>query len=230
MNIYCIGDIHLSLDPKVGKPMDTFGEIWINHWENLKLMWENTVQEDDYVILVGDISWGLKIEEAKADLDFISSLPGKKILIKGNHDLWWHGIKKLNSMYENIHFLQNDAVELEDVVVCGTRGWLCPGDPDFTENDMKIYKREGLRLENSLIEGVKTGKEIVVFTHFPPTNDKGHTSLFTDLFKKYEVKNVYFGHLHTKSGFKKALQGFKNGTNYKLVSYDFLEGKFEKVK
>ncbi len=230
MQIFCIGDLHLSLNENVGKPMDEFGEVWVNHHKNLEKHWNEVVNKDDLVVLVGDISWGLKLEEAKSDFDFIDSLPGRKVLIKGNHDLWWNGITKLNKMYKDIYFLQNTVVELEDVVICGTRGWLCPGDPDFKEADMKIYKREGLRLEASLKEGLKTGKKIITFLHFPPTNDKWQSSIFTDLFELYKVEEVYFGHLHTKAGFKKALQGFRNGVNYKLVSYDYLKGFLHKVK
>ncbi len=230
MQIFCIGDLHLSLNKAVDKPMDEFGEVWENHHIKLEENWKEVVNEGDIVVLVGDISWGLKLEEAKTDFEFLDSLPGKKILIKGNHDLWWNGITKLNKMYEDMFFLQNTAVDLDKFVICGTRGWLCPGDPDFKEADLKIYKREGLRLEASLKEGLKTGKEILAFVHYPPTNDKWQSSIFTDLFEQYNVKEVYFGHLHTKAGFKKALQGYRNGVNYKLISYDYLKGNLYKVK
>ncbi len=229
MHLFCIGDLHLSLDPRVDKPMSKFGEIWENHSEKVKKNWIERVTEEDIVIIAGDISWGLKLEEALADLNFLDSLPGNKILIKGNHDLWWAGITKLNSMFDSLYFLQNKAFETEKMVICGTRGWLCPGDSDFGEDDEKIYKREALRLESSLVEGAKTGKPIVCVTHFPPTNDKGQPSLFTKLYEKYNVSEAYFGHLHTKGGFKKAYQGNMNGVNYKLISYDFLEGKLYQI-
>ena len=130
MSIYAIADLHLSFGPDIDKPMDVFGPRWINHEERIRDNWLHKIAADDTVIIPGDISWGLKMESAKADLDWIHQLPGKKIMLKGNHDLWWTGITKLNQMYEDIYFLQNEAVTVEGFCICGSRGWITPDHED----------------------------------------------------------------------------------------------------
>ena len=130
MKIYAIGDLHLSLAEGVEKPMDLFGSEWVNHAERTKETWEATIREEDLVILAGDHSWALKLEEAKADLDWIHRLPGKKVMIKGNHDLWWTSINKLHNMYDSLFFIQNNCYLAGELAICGTRGWICPGDKD----------------------------------------------------------------------------------------------------
>ena len=147
MSIYAIADLHLSFAPDSDKPMDVFGSRWNNHPERIKENWCSTITEDDTVVVAGDISWGLKLDDAVYDLDWVDALPGHKVMLKGNHDLWWSGINRMNGMYDSITFLQNDAyrVSMEDgseVWICGSRGWLTPDDDDFTEDDDKIYKRE----------------------------------------------------------------------------------------
>ena len=122
MSIYAIADLHLSFDPAVDKPMDIYGPRWYDHAERLRKNWCSSISEDDTVILPGDISWGLKLESAKYDLDWVDALPGRKIITKGNHDLWWSGITKLNKMYETVKFLQNDCCVAEGIYICGTRG------------------------------------------------------------------------------------------------------------
>ena len=186
MRLFAIGDLHLSLDDRVDKPMDVFGPLWRDHACRLKENWEKTVSEEDTVLVVGDISWGLKLSEAMADLTFLHELPGRKVCIKGNHDLWWHGITKMNRLFDDLLFLQNHACETETAVLCGSRGWVCPGDGVFTEQDETIYKRELLRLEASLAEGERlgeeTGKPLIGMLHYPPTNERHQPSGFTDLF------------------------------------------------
>ena len=224
MSIYAIGDLHLSLCPGVEKPMDMFGPEWVNHGERLKENWSNTVSEQDTVILAGDSSWGLKLEESFSDLDWIEALPGKKVLIKGNHDLWWTSINKLVKLYEGMHFVQNNFFLADGVAICGTRGWICPGDNDFTSHDEKIYKRELMRLRFSLEEAKKAGiPTIIGALHFPPTNDKMQGSGFTELFTEYGVKKVVYGHLHGKESFSKGLEAVFNGVEYHLVSLDKLK-------
>jgi predicted phosphohydrolase len=224
MSIYAIGDLHLSFAEGIEKPMDMFGPEWVNHAERLKENWINTISEDDTVILNGDISWGLRIEEALPDLDWIDALPGKKILIKGNHDLWWSSINKLNKLYENMFFLQNDYFTVGDVAICGTRGWLCPGDNDFTAHDEKIYNRELLRLRTSVEKATQAGFiSIIGALHFPPTNDKLQRSGFTDIFSEYGVKIVIYGHLHGKEAYSNGLESILNGVEYRLVSLDKLK-------
>jgi len=224
MSIYAIGDLHLSFAEGIEKPMDMFGPEWVNHAERLKENWMQTISQDDTVILTGDISWGLRIEEALPDLDWIEALPGKKILIKGNHDLWWSSINKLNKLYENIFFVQNNYYSVGEFAVCGTRGWLCPGDSGFTAHDEKIYKRELLRLRASLDGAAKAGfTNILGALHFPPTNDKLQRSGFTDLFTEYGVKVVIYGHLHGKEAYSNGLDSILNGVEYHLVSLDKLK-------
>ncbi len=221
MNIFTIGDLHLSFAPDSNKPMDVFGEKWKDHYRKLERNWRKLIEEEDIVVVPGDISWGLKLSEAKYDFEWIDRLPGKKIFLKGNHDLWWAGITKLNQMYESITFLQNDAYETELGWICGSRGWITPADEDFAESDEKVYRRELLRLRASL-DLVPEGEEIIGFLHYPPALNPRCHSEFMDIFEAYEVRNVYYGHLHGEDAFKKAIQGRVQGVNYHLVSADYL--------
>lgn len=233
MGIYAIGDPHLSFAENVDKPMDVFGEEWKDHAEKIKESWMVQVGPEDTVVVAGDISWGLKFEEALPDLQWIHNLPGKKVMLKGNHDLWWQGIGKLNSLFDDMTFLQNTCVTLDDTIICGSRGWTCPGSDDFTEDDKRIYDREVLRLEFSLEAGAKArdmGQEIIAFTHYPPTNEKKQPSDFTRLFEKYGVKRAYYGHLHRENTYKRGITGNFNGVNYELISADKLGFKLKKIK
>ena len=234
MSIFAIGDPHLSFSPDVDKPMDVFGEEWKGHTEKIKESWTHEVSERDTVVVAGDISWGLKMEEAMPDLKWIDSMPGKKVMLKGNHDLWWAGIGKLNALFDDMTFLQNSYYQCEEAIICGSRGWVCPGSDGFTEADRKIYDREVLRLGYSLQAGKKaaaeTGKEIIAFTHFPPTNEKKQPSGFTALMEEYGVKDAYYGHLHRKETFKRGITGNLNGVNYRLISADRLEFRLLKVR
>ncbi|WP_027399394.1 metallophosphoesterase [Anaerovorax odorimutans] len=231
MSIYAIADLHLSFS--VEKPMDIYGGEWVGHTEKLKDKWEKIIMPDDIVIIPGDISWALKYDDALIDLKWISRLPGKKVFVKGNHDLWWNSINKLNKIDENLFFLQNSYYIAEGYAICGSRGWVCPGDDDFTQHDDKIYKRELGRLKLSLEEARRAGYgalsegeskgDIIGVLHFPPTNDKLQPSGFTELFEKYGVKKVIYGHLHGKDGFKNGLRAIFNGVEYMLVSLDYLK-------
>lgn len=225
MNLYAIGDLHLSFDERIEKPMDIFGPRWKDHYRKLEENWREIVRENDAVIIPGDISWGLRLDEALADLEWVHNLPGKKILTKGNHDLWWMGVGKLNRLHSDMVFLQNTSIETAPgVYVCGSRGWICPGTEGFSEHDEKIYKRELLRLEFSLKEAQKQNpKAIIAALHYPPTNDKMQGSGFTDLMERYGVKTCIYGHLHGKEAFKNGMQGVFNGVEYRLVSLDYLE-------
>lgn len=223
MSIFVIGDPHLSTSPLVDKPMDVFGSEWDDHPAALKEAWESVVMPEDTVIVAGDISWGLRFQEALPDLEWLDALPGKKVMIKGNHDLWWSGIGRLNGLFEDMYFLQNECYEAEGVFICGSRGWTCPGSDDFTEADRKIYDREILRLGYSLEAARSRGGEdavIIGVTHYPPTNEKKQPSGFTDLFEKYGVKKAYYGHLHGRMNYKRGISGVLNGTCYKLISAD----------
>lgn len=228
MSIYAIADLHLSLAPGVEKPMDIYGPRWFNHVERLKENWCNLIKEQDTVIIAGDISWGLKLEEAKYDLDWVDSLPGHKVLFKGNHDLWWAGINKLNRMYDSITFVQNDFYLAEDVLMCGSRGWLTPDNEDFSQADEKIYKRELSRLESSLSKAKSFNEqneqdlEILGILHYPPISKVNAFSGFQQLFEDYGVKRVLYGHIHGEDGFKNTIKGVNYGVEYQLISLDYL--------
>lgn len=222
MKIFAIGDLHLSFDGS--KPMDIYGGQWVKHTERLKAKWQSLVSEEDVVIIPGDISWALKKQDALVDLQWIAHLSGKKILIKGNHDLWWSSVSQLNQIHESMFFLQNNCYLIGETAICGSRGWVCPGDRDFSLQDEKIYKRELGRLRLSLEDARKAGaKEIIGAMHFPPVNDKYEGSGFTELFVEYGVKSVVYGHLHGVDAHIRGINGRYNGVDYRLVSCDFLE-------
>ncbi len=182
MAIYTIGDLHLSFS--TDKPMDIFGEAWMNHTDKIKADWLAKVSEEDTVIIPGDISWASSLEDGLVDLAWLEELPGKKLLLRGNHDYWWVTLAKMRKLVKSIDFIQNNSYEVEDKIICGARGWLCPNDTSFTESDEKIYTREITRLKLSLDSvGDTKGKEIIVFMHYPPYNDKRHPSGFTELIK-----------------------------------------------
>ena len=225
MSIFAIGDLHLSFSSD--KPMDIFGAEWTNHSERLKEEWVSAIGSDDTVIIVGDISWALKLPDAMPDIKWIHDLPGKKVLIRGNHDLWWNSIGKLNSLYEDILFLQNTHYQTEGVAICGSRGWITdPDDPEFTESDERIYRRELIRMEMSLKSAAgNTEGDIIVAIHFPPASKNNKPTDFTDLFERYGVKKVVYGHLHGEDAYKKGITGEYNGIDYDLVSLDYLNCK-----
>ncbi len=221
MNVYAIGDLHLSLT--ADKPMDIFGGNWEGHFEKIKLDWLDKVKDDDIVLIPGDISWAMKLSDALIDLKEIAKLPGKKVLIRGNHDYWWNGISKLRaaSPDENFYFLQTDAVKIDEFIFVGSRGWTTPGSAEFTEQDQKLYLREAERFRLALLDAkkLKTGEEkLVALVHFPPFNLKEENSLFTELFEGNGVEKVVFGHLHGAGYFP--LKTWKNGVEYLLTSCD----------
>lgn len=236
MSIYAISDLHLSFGQGVEKPMDVYGDRWYDHWRRLERNWKKGVGHTDTVIVPGDISWGLKLDEAKPDLDWVDKLPGHKVFFKGNHDLWWTGIKKLNNMYDSITFLQNDFYFAEGMYICGSRGWITPDNDDYGEQDEKVYRRELLRLEASLKaakqsirqEG-KTG-EILGVMHYPPVSKPASFSGFQQLFEDYGVKNVIYGHIHGEEGFRNTIMGKYHGIDYRLVSLDYLNCKPALIK
>ena len=231
MSIYAIADLHLSFDPRIEKPMEIYGDLWKDHAEKLKIVWNQTILPEDTVIIAGDISWALRFDEAIADLKWIHGLNGQKVLIKGNHEYWWNGVGRLNKLYDDIYFLQNTYYPVGETAICGSRGWICPGTDDFTSNDKKIYDRELLRLEMSLKGAKEAGyKDIIGALHYPPTNDKQQMSGFTELFLSYGVKNVVYGHLHGKDIWGRGIKGVFNGTRYDLTSLDYLEGKPIKLR
>lgn len=217
--IYTIGDLHLSLG--CDKPMDIFSG-WTNHVERLKENWNSKITENDTVILLGDHSWALKLEDSFKDLEFIhKELNGRKILVKGNHDLWWSTMNKITNFvtengFTSIDFLFNNAYLIEGISICGTRGWI-------RENgevaDLKVMNREAGRLEASLQAGVKLGGELVAFIHYPPIYGTEENALLTEVLHKYGVKRCFYAHLHG-SAIRGAFNCERDGVMYRLVSAD----------
>lgn len=221
MALYAISDLHLGFNSE--KPMDIFGDKWLNHDVKVKENWLNTIKEEDTVLIAGDISWSMKMEEGKADLDFISNLPGRKILVRGNHDYWWTSIKKLNNMYENMNFIQNNYFIYNDYAICGSRGWITPISNKFTTHDKKIYDRELIRLRLSIDTAKKDGFEkIIVMLHYPPVNNVEEENGFSEILKEYNVEKVIYGHIHG-IGLNYAFEGEKDGIDYILTSCDHID-------
>ncbi len=221
--VFAIGDLHLP--GADNKTMDVFGPTWQNHRERMKEQWDQLVRPEDYVLCPGDISWAMNLVEAEADLAFLGQLPGKIIMIKGNHDYWWQSITQLRAQLPaNVQAIQNDFVALPgNLAVCGTRGWLHPEAPNFSiETDTKIYQREVNRLRLSLDAAVQVNrKPTFVMLHYPPFTDGGIPSGFTELLEEREVPICVYGHLHGYS-ITSAITGLIQGTDYHLVSADAL--------
>lgn len=218
MSIFAISDLHLSFG--TDKPMNIF-KGWDNHTERLKANWLRLVKEEDTVILPGDFSWGLKIEETVEDFKFLESLPGKKILLKGNHDLWWSTAKKIREFFEINNFSSfdivfNNCIEVENYAIAGTRGW-------FYDNaaDKKVLMREAGRLEASLSAAEKTGLPILVFLHYPPVYKDYECREILDILKQHNVKTVYHGHIHGL-GYLNAVTEYE-GINFRLISCDCID-------
>lgn len=235
MAIYTIADLHLSFNEN--KPMDIFGNNWNGHTEKIKENWLKKVEVSDTVILPGDFSWSMYLKDTVKDFEYLNSLPGRKILLKGNHDYWWTTITSMNKFveenhFENIDFLLNNSYLVEDKIICGTRGWAITD----TENSSKMIKRECNRLELSILYGIEkfgNDKEIIVFMHYPPilkqNLQENKMTDFMKMLKKYNVKRCYYGHLHSTS-INDAVEGEVFGVNLKLVSADGLNFNLEDVR
>lgn len=228
MKIYAIADLHLATDERVDKPMDMFGPGWEGHPDKLKVAWNSLITDEDVVIIPGDISWGLRLDEAIADFDWLHELPGKKLISKGNHDLWWSRIHYLNSLYEDIVFLQNECyyLESENIVICATRGWPFPGSDEYSDHDEKIYKRELQRLRLGLDEAkqVAESADLIVALHYPPAGQNARETEFTKLLKEYNAKICLYGHLHGPVAYGSGIKGRHDEIEYRLVSLDYLDG------
>ena len=220
MQIYAIADLHLSLTAE--KPMDVFGEAWRGHAEKLERNWRDTVGEDDLVLIPGDISWAMQLSAALPDLSFIGNLPGRKILLKGNHDYWWSAIGRVRaSLPAGMRALQNDSIVENGVGICGSRGWLCPGSSNFSQDDEKIYLRELDRLTLSL-QSLPPVETKIAMLHFPPFSDKDRASGFSERLEAAGVTIAVYGHLHGEAN-RYAFEGEKNGITYHCVAADKLD-------
>ena len=231
MKIYAISDLHISTN--TNKPMDIFGGNWVGYMERIREDWNKKVTDDDLVLIGGDISWAMNIEDAKKDLESLSDLKGKKVLIKGNHDYWWSGIGKVRDMLPpGFYALQNDSIRFENVVICGSRCWSVPGSPDFKEQDRKIYLREIERLKLSFkaVEKIKQeGDKLIALVHYPPFNVHREDSGFTEIFSENHVDCVIYGHLHGKNVRADKLV-VKDGIKYYLTSCDKVDNKLIEVE
>lgn len=229
MALYAIGDLHLSFG--TDKPMDVFGGAWSGYVDKLR---ENlsVIKQEDTTVLLGDLSWALDIESAKEDFAFISAIPGRKIIIKGNHDYWWSTAKKFYQFcnqngFENLWILNNNCYEYEDISLCGTRGWFFEEDAAEGSHNDKIFKRELIRLETSLKAAGE--KEKICFLHYPPRYRGYECPEILALLKQYGVHACYYGHLHSDSH-KLAIEGIYDGVDFRLCSADFLKFKPIRIK
>jgi predicted phosphohydrolase len=215
--LFAIADLHL------GRGMDMFGPVWQNHQGKLAANWPSVVHREDTVLILGDISWAMHLEEALPDLQFIKGLPGSKRLLKGNHDYWWQTERKMAAAVLDSDFALLKPELIEGVSICGTRGWLLPQHPLYNEEtDARVYRRELLRLEAAL-EGVSrlggSGPPVVMM-HFPPAY-RGEASDFIRIMQSYEVRHCYYGHLHGPDQ-ERALIGEAWGIYFHLVAADYV--------
>ena len=232
MNVFAVSDLHLPGGKD--KPMDIFGGNWTGHLDKIRRDWDERVRAEDVVLIAGDISWAMTLDEALPDLAALRGLPGRKVFIRGNHDYWWSGITALrrSAPDESYIFLQNDCVRLDGLVICGSRGWTCPGSADFGESDEKIYRREAerFRLAFASVQKVRQpGDKLLCMIHYPPFNVKREDSLFTQLFEENEVDGVVYGHLHQAAGAYPFVCE-RGKTKYYLTSCDLLGFRLAKIE
>ncbi|MBO5891420.1 MAG: metallophosphoesterase [Oscillospiraceae bacterium] len=221
MALYAIGDLHLCLGAE--KPMDIFGGAWVGYMDKLQ-QGLSVVKPEDTLVLLGDLSWALELSQATADFAWINEIPGRKIILKGNHDYWWSTAAKFYKFCEQNGFrdmfiLNNNHYEYADFAICGTRGWFFEEEKSGS-HDEKVFRRELIRLEASLKSA--GDKQKMVFLHYPPRYKGYECGEILDLLQKYEVRNCFYGHLHGASH-GLAMQGLWDGIDYRLVSADKLE-------
>ena len=218
--IYGIADLHF--DSIGDKSMDIFGGSWIDHENKIIDNWIKLVKNDDLVLLPGDISWGLRLEDAYEDLMKIENLPGKKIILKGNHDYWWQSLNKIKSIgFKTIEFLQNNSFFYEDVAIAGTRGW-SPIAEDGDSHHEKIFARELNRLRLSLDSIKKSPNKIIALLHYPPFDSNMEPNEFVDIMKEYSVDMCLYGHLHAE-GHRYIVEGNISGINFQCISSDYID-------
>ena len=220
MALYAIGDLHLCLG--ADKPMDVFGGAWVGYMDKLREGLD-VIGPEDTTVLLGDLSWALDLQQAREDFAFINAIPGRKIILKGNHDYWWSTAAKFHKFcqengFENMHVLNNNHFEYDGIAICGTRGWFFEEEKSGT-HDEKVFRRELLRLEASLKSAGEQQK--LVFLHYPPRYKGDECPEILELLKKYEVRRCFYGHLHGASH-GLAMEGVWDGVDFKLVSADRL--------
>ncbi len=234
MAIYTIGDLHLSFNEN--KPMSVFGENWKGYEEKIKENWISSVTENDLVVLPGDFSWSMYLKDTYKDFEYLNSLPGKKLLLKGNHDYWWSTVNSMRNYikennFHNIDFIYNNAYEFENKIIVGTRGWAFGEDAE----SKKMLHREVARLELSIKTGIEQygeAKEKIAFLHYPPIISQHiqnqEINEFLQILNKYDIKQCYYGHLHS-TAIKEAVEGEYFGIYFKLVSADAVNFNLVKI-
>ena len=221
MSVFAIGDTHLSFGSD--KPMNVF-RGWDNYVERLKTNWEKLINENDTAVIMGDISWAMNLENAVEDFRFIDSLPGKKIIMKGNHDYWWNTLTKMNAFlsdngFESISFLFNNAYLVDGIAVCGSRGWFFDSEEEEAE---KIVLREAGRLRTSIECAKKLGGEPIAFLHYPPLNKQQECEPIMQVLIDEGIKRCYYAHLHSASAYN-SFNGEAHGIRFELLSADYLK-------
>ena len=231
MKVFAISDLHLSINNP--KPMDIFGPAWDNYVDTIFNDWKEKVGPEDVVIIAGDISWAMGLDDAVSDINLIANNVGKKIIVRGNHDYWWGTITKVRGILpEDFYAIQNDAIKIGDKVFCGSRAWSIPEKGEATQEDQKIIDRELIRLKMSFEKAkalATDGEEIICIMHYPPFNSKREESVFTKLIEEFEIKTVVYGHLHGVQCKADTLV-VKNGVKYYLTSCDKLGNKLIEIK
>ncbi len=231
MKVFAISDLHLSVNNS--KPMDIFGHVWEGYLDKIFAQWKEMVTDEDVVLMAGDLSWAMKLDEVCPDLKLFETLPGKKVIIKGNHDYWWKSISAVRGILPpSFYAIQNDAIKFGEVVICGTRGWKGVENIEgLKTEDRKIFDREVLRLEMTLEAAIKLraeGDKLICMIHYPPVDFFHNDSPFSNLLEKYKVDKVVYGHLH---GYKKGQLCFeKNGVEYYLTSCDMVDNNIIELK
>ena len=220
MSLFSIADLHLSLNPKTNKAMDVFPG-WIDYVDKIKLNWSKIVKPTDTVVVAGDISWAMDLNEAYEDFNFLDSLPGEKLILKGNHDYWWNTMKKMQDFlnendFKSIKILHNNSYFSQGKFICGTRGW-------FYDNpeDKKVLNREICRLKASIDSIFDKEKEPIVFIHYPPIYGNYYCDEIMEVLINYGIKKCYYGHIHGESS-QNALIGTYYGIEFRLISADFI--------
>lgn len=221
MSLFAIGDLHLSLGVP-SKPMDIFGG-WKNYQQLIEENWLANISADDTVVLAGDLSWGMSLEQSDADFAFVHRMPGRKIILKGNHDYWWNSLRKMQNFfdekgYDSLNILHNNHIAYGEYGICGTRGWVSmSGEPA----DAKVLAREVQRLEVSIKSALDESLCPLVFLHYPPIYGNSCNYDLLEILHKYKIQNCYYGHVHGK-GHNHAFQGMYEETKMEMISSDYL--------
>lgn len=222
MALFVMGDLHLSLSSD--KSMDIFGG-WENYVERIKENWNREVSPEDTVVVPGDISWAMSLKEAGADFRYIHELPGRKIILKGNHDYWWATAAKMNNFlaengFDSIFILHNNHYAYENYGICGTRGWI---NDDSEPADAKVLAREAQRLETSIASAENAGLEPLVFLHYPPLYGNEYNPELLEVMYRHSIKRCWYGHIHGRKGHQNAVNGERDGIVFQLVSADYVQ-------